>query len=74
MGNLLRMQLLRDPDVIFVGYRHPHPIEHHIMLRVQTSTKPKVGQTYMPPDALRTALQDLGAEVSTLSEQLKSQM
>lgn len=74
MGNLLRMQLIRDPDVTYCAYKHPHPIQHHIILRVQTSTKPKNGGTYLPTDAMRTALQDLGAEVSTLTEQLKSQM
>lgn len=74
MGNLLRMQLLQDPDVIFVGYKHPHPYEHHILLRVQTTTRPRSGGTYLPPDAFKTALQDLAAEVSTLSEQLKSQI
>lgn len=73
MGNLLRMQLLRDPDVVFVGYKHPHPIEHHILLRVQTALRPRNGGNYQPPDALRTALQDLAAEVSTISEQLRSQ-
>lgn len=74
MGNLIRMQLMRDPDVIFVGYKHPHPYEHHILLRVQTTTRPSVGGTYLPPDAFKTALQDLAAEVSTLSEQLRSQL
>jgi DNA-directed RNA polymerase II subunit RPB11 len=27
VGNLLRMQLLRDPQVKFAGYMHPHPLE-----------------------------------------------
>lgn len=75
MGNLLRMQLLRDPNVLFVGYRHPHPIKHHILLTVQTA---KVGRSesisYTPHSALRTALQDLGTEIAHLSEQVKSAM
>lgn len=67
------MQLLRDPDVIFAAYKHPHPITHHILLRVQTATSPKAGGTYQPQDALRSALSDLSAELSTITEQLKSQ-
>jgi len=36
MGNLIRMQLLRDKQVKFAGYIHPHPLIHKIELRVQT--------------------------------------
>ena len=36
MGNLVRMQLLRDKQVKFAGYIHPHPLIHKIELRVQT--------------------------------------
>jgi hypothetical protein len=36
MGNLIRMQLLRDKQVKFAGYIHPHPLIHRIELRVQT--------------------------------------
>jgi len=68
------MQLLRDPDVIFVGYRHPHPIEHHILLRVQTSSKSKNGTPYTPQAAFKLALADLSSEVNSITEQLKAQI
>ena len=32
VANLLRMQLLRDPNVRFVGYIHPHPLIHYLPL------------------------------------------
>jgi DNA-directed RNA polymerase II subunit RPB11 len=38
MSNLLRMQLLRDPQVKFAGYMHPHPLVHKIHLKIQTTT------------------------------------
>ena len=38
MGNLLRMQLLRDPKVRFVGYKLPHPLIHNLGLKIQTSS------------------------------------
>ena len=63
------MQLLRDPLVIFVGYKHPHPIVHHIELRIQTVSSQKAGMTrYSPHDALITALRDLSTELNTLEE------
>ena len=36
VGNLLRMELLHDSRVRFSGYKHPHPLENDIVLRVQT--------------------------------------
>lgn len=30
-------QLLRDPNVIFGGYKVPHPLENHIEVKVQTN-------------------------------------
>ena len=38
MGNLLRIQLLRDTAVKFAGYMYPHPLVHKIHLKIQTST------------------------------------
>ena len=35
LGNLLRHQLLKDPNVLFAGYKNPHPLDHNIILRVQ---------------------------------------
>ncbi|EGG17991.1 RNA polymerase II core subunit [Cavenderia fasciculata] len=36
LGNLIRMQLVGDPDVKFAGYRMPHPLEHNITIKIQT--------------------------------------
>ncbi len=74
IGNLLRMQLMEDKDVVFVGYKQPHPLEHHILLKVQTSSNPSPGtkNPYLPVDALQNALKDLSAEVAILTEKLNS--
>lgn len=74
MGNLLRMQLMRDKDVVFVGYRQPHPLEHHILLRVQTTTNPTGSEErpYLPTHAMQNALNDLHAEISCVLELLSS--
>ncbi|XP_053202123.1 DNA-directed RNA polymerase II subunit RPB11-like [Panonychus citri] len=65
LGNLIRCQLLKDPNVIFAGYKVPHPLEHKFILRVQT-----VGD-YTPQDALKNALSDLNAEISYIEEKFK---
>ncbi len=36
IGNLLRMQMLRDPSVRFAGYRLPHPLIMECHVRVET--------------------------------------
>nr|AAP97076.1 RNA polymerase II subunit [Branchiostoma belcheri] len=62
LGNLLRAQLLKDPQVIFAGYKVPHPLEHKFVLRVQTTPD------YSPQEAFTNAITDLISEVSLLEE------
>ena len=73
LGNLVRMQLLRDPKVTYVAYKQPHPLEHHIVIRVHTQQSRAVGDgapPYLPTDAIATALEDLNAEINLISEKL----
>ncbi len=58
-------QLLKDPQVLFAGYKHPHPLEHKIVLRVQTTSD------YSPQEAVTNAVTDLISEVSLLEERFK---
>ncbi|CDW87300.1 dna-directed rna polymerase ii subunit rpb11-like isoform x1 [Stylonychia lemnae] len=37
IGNIIRMQLLKDPRVRFSGYRKPHPLENKVEIKVQTN-------------------------------------
>uniref|UniRef100_A0A673WBF0 RNA polymerase II subunit J n=1 Tax=Salmo trutta TaxID=8032 RepID=A0A673WBF0_SALTR len=37
IGIIIRQQLLKDPQVLFAGYKVPHPLEHKIVIRVQTT-------------------------------------
>jgi len=30
IGNMVRQQLLKDPNVLFAGYKNPHPLEHTV--------------------------------------------
>jgi len=59
-------QLLKDPRVLFSGYKVPHPLEHRIVIRVQT----------MPPvtplEVFSSAIKDLISEISNIEEQFRS--
>lgn len=58
-------QLLKDPHVLFAGYKQPHPLEHKIIIRVQTTAD------YTPQDAVRNSIMDLISELSLLEERFK---
>ena len=58
-------QLLKDPRVLFAGYRNPHPLVHKVLLRVQTDT------TTTPAEALDSAITDSIAEMSLLEERFR---
>lgn len=62
----MNSQLLRDPNVLFAGYKLPHPLEHKFELRIQTSCP-----EYTPQDALTSSLTDLLAELSLFEERFK---
>lgn len=64
IANLLRMQLLRDPNVRFVGYIHPHPLVHYINLKIQTNSS-----TTDPKAVLSNAIEDLSGETDHLITQ-----
>lgn len=58
-------QLLKDPNVLFAGYKLPHPLEHKFVLRIQTTSD------YSPQDALMHAITDLISELSLFEERFK---
>lgn len=61
----LHRQLLKDPKVLFAGYKVPHPLEHKFVLRVQTTGD------YSPQEAFTNAITDLISEISLLEERFK---
>lgn len=58
----LHSQLRKDPQVLFAGYKNPHPLEHKFVLRVQTTSD------YSPQEAITHAITDLISEFSLLEE------
>jgi len=65
MGNLLRMKLLEDPLVRFAGYRHPHPLETFIEMKVRTNGEKD------SLNVLNDSIEQLLSEVSTLENRFK---
>jgi len=63
--SLLFRQLRKDPQVLFTGYKNPHPLEHKIILRIQTTSD------YSPQEALTNAITDLISEVSLMEERFR---
>ena len=69
VGNLLRMQLLRDPNVRFAGYFHPHPLVYYLNMKVQTNNS-----TVAPVEVLSSAIEDLANETDHLITQFQDAM
>jgi len=56
---------MKDPQVLFAGYKIPHPLESKFVLRVQTTPD------YSPQEAITNAITDLISEVSLLEERFR---
>ena len=61
VGHALRRTLHRNPNVVFAGYRIPHPLEHKMVIRVQTRNKET------PLSAMKIALRMLYEQSQKMS-------
>ncbi|KAF7355489.1 RNA-pol-L-2 domain-containing protein [Mycena sanguinolenta] len=60
LGNMLRAQVLASPNVLFAGYKTPHPLHPYFLLKIQTDG------TIAPAAALEAAASRLIATLSAL--------
>ncbi|EIE18255.1 RBP11-like subunits of RNA polymerase [Coccomyxa subellipsoidea C-169] len=67
VGNLVRMQLLRDKEVTFAGYKFPHPLDYHILIKVQTKGKKS------PREVMDDALTDLCDEFEDIRAKFQAE-
>lgn len=58
-------QVLKDPTVMFAGYKVPHPLEHKFVLRIQTNGD------CTSHEVLSNAITDLIAELSLFEERFR---
>ncbi|KAI8069599.1 DNA-directed RNA polymerase [Gongronella butleri] len=65
LANMLRAQLLKDPRVLFAGYKVPHPLEHNFLIKIQTTPGTTPGQ------ALSEATAELIKEINTLKNKFE---
>ena len=61
-------ELLSDPEVVFSGYRVPHPLVHNFELKVRTV------DVTTPTDALRKCLKKSINDVVDLEQQFQQEM
>ena len=65
---LAHRELHKNPDVVFAGYKNPHPTDHRIVLKVHTNANTT------PVQALRDAVTNLRAEVSDVAQQFSDEI
>ncbi|KAK9816193.1 hypothetical protein WJX74_006613 [Apatococcus lobatus] len=62
VGNLVRMQLLEDKDIMFAGYKIPHPLQYQLLIKVQTNG------SKTPQRAVQSAIGSLEEELRDIRE------
>ncbi|KAI0631019.1 RBP11-like subunits of RNA polymerase [Trametes polyzona] len=65
LANLLRSQLLTMPQVLFAGYKVPHPLHPYFLLKIQTDG------SVTPTQILETACTKLIGTIATLEAKFK---
>ncbi|KAM1030799.1 hypothetical protein ACFX15_033953 [Malus domestica] len=68
IGNILRMQLHRDENVLFAGYKLPHPLQYKIIVRIHTSSQSS------PMQAYNQAINDLDKEFDHLKNGFEAEV
>ncbi|KAK4427221.1 DNA-directed RNA polymerases II, IV and V subunit [Sesamum alatum] len=69
IGNILRIrQLHRDENVLFAGYKLPHPLQYKILLRIHTTSQSS------PMQAYNQAINDLDKELDHLKNEFEVEL
>merc|ERR1712124_177432 len=68
LGNLIRMQLHTNDNVLFSGYKVQHPLEHTVLLKVRCASQVK------PIEAFRNSLEELLGEIKVLTGELNREI
>ncbi|ONK74234.1 uncharacterized protein A4U43_C03F4170 [Asparagus officinalis] len=55
-------ELHRDPNVLFAGYKLPHPLQYKILVRIHTTSQSSPSQAY------RQGIEDLDKELQYLKK------
>jgi len=68
LGNLIKMQLLRDERVRFSGYRKPHPLENKVEIKISTNGE------CTPGEALRETIKNLVMDIDQCSKRFSEEV
>ncbi|CAI9765508.1 unnamed protein product [Fraxinus pennsylvanica] len=68
IGNIVRMQLHRDENVLFAGYKLPHPLKYKIIIRIHTTSQSS------PMQAYNQAINDLDKELDHLKNAFEADL
>ncbi|KAJ3240528.1 DNA-directed RNA polymerase II subunit RPB11-a [Chytriomyces hyalinus] len=68
LANLLRAQLLKNPKVLFAGYKIPHPLEHTFVLKIQTTFETN------PLEVLLIEMQTIIRDIMDLNKKFQNQL
>ncbi|KAK3244227.1 hypothetical protein CYMTET_46153 [Cymbomonas tetramitiformis] len=68
LGNIVRMQLHRDPNVTFSGYQIPHPLTPKVNVQVQTT------KDSTPIRAFDESLTELVEEITTIKDVFQAEL
>ena len=67
LGNIVRYSLLEHKQVLFAGYRVPHPLEHRIEIKIQTT------HDTTPRNALMDSVIHLQRKFESLQDKFKTE-
>ncbi|KAJ2725779.1 DNA-directed RNA polymerase II core subunit [Coemansia sp. Benny D115] len=68
IANILRYKLINHPQVSFIAYRQPHPLEYYVELKVQTTARTT------PIDVVKEAIQSLMLEYGNIRSAFESEL
>jgi len=66
IGNSIQMELLENENVIFSGYRIPHPLKKELYIKIKTKS------TTEPRKELIKGLKAIQTKIKTLKQEFKS--
>ncbi|KAK2079525.1 hypothetical protein QBZ16_001919 [Prototheca wickerhamii] len=68
IGNLISTHLHKDPQILFTGYKVPHPLEYQMLIKVQTDGR------VTPIAATQNTVTKLSDTVRQIREQFVSEV
>ncbi|KDD76855.1 hypothetical protein H632_c85p0 [Helicosporidium sp. ATCC 50920] len=67
IGNAIRCRALEDKNVVFTGYKVPHPLEYQMLVKILTNGKKS------PIQVMQESLQHISSTVHSIHSQFESE-